>query len=164
MLNSENQGALGRRRCCKSDSKPTLPSPDNPKLRLLNTESWQWKQKCSQWPEGYSASAPVSSSTHSASNWNITTNVTAPDGESNRKLGGKKKKKRSSRTSYLKRAQISAYELMIKFTARARAADLSLLHPSSSFQHSYTQAKQFYKAQQMWVEPTGKCTLSFGCG
>lgn len=52
------------------------------------------------------------------------------------------KKKGSRQNSYLKPAQITAYELMIKFTARARAADLSLLHPSSSFRHSYTQAKQ----------------------
>lgn len=36
MLNSENHGALGRRRCCKTDSQPMIPSPKNPRLRLLN--------------------------------------------------------------------------------------------------------------------------------
>lgn len=39
----------------------------------------------------------------------------------------KKKKKKKSQKSYLKSAQISAYEFMIKFTARARTADLSVV-------------------------------------
>lgn len=37
------------------------------------------------------------------------------------------KKKKKGQNSYLKPAQISAYELMIKFTARARTADLSVV-------------------------------------